>query len=422
MATLGDLIKRFYINYIAPSEEEIKKVPNIFALMPDGSDATMMRKEQFGTDELSLDKMRKVVKQTPLLSKGIRKKSLDSVRGWFDVVTLEDKPIPVYDLNIIRDFEERSRLKQKWVEMAYSAHVYGDGYLLLLYAGDKNSLDAPPSKHSKLYSVEIIDSENIKEVGYHPKHGKKDKILYFHYEDFRNNKDYWIHPDRILHLPHNKLPHSIFGNSDVNLLRNIIKSKINVDIATGEILAWFAHGVYDIVQEGLTPNEKEKWKETAKAHPAYWIHDETAQIQSINPQAINPKAFYDYLIMNIAAALIMPTHVLMGIQVGRVTGAEVGFADYYKDIKDIQDLDYTPLLEWLYSKLLNSYGRRWKYKVNWKPVFIGEMAEAEILQNRVKSAVEAYQAGIISLEEARRIMNEGQIILDNKKEEKDANS
>lgn len=413
MSTLGDYLVKLYKNYIAPSKEE-QNLRTFGAVFPEDMDSSYYSKEGWGTEELSLEKVREVALQTPLLMKGIRKKSLDSVRAWFNVVTNDGTHVPNTDLNIINDFESRSRIKYKWSEAVIASYIYGDGYLMILYANDRNPIDEPPSPEAKPYTVEVLNSEKIKEIKFHPKKTKfrKQHVLHFHYEDFNSGKDLWIHPDRIIHIAHNKLPHKIFGNSIVNLLRNIIKSKINVDIASGEILSWFAHGVFDITQEGMTPEEKQEWERIASKHPGYWIHDETAKISAVSPEAINPKPFYDYLIMQIAAALVLPTHVLTGIQTGRVTGSEIGFADYYKDVRDIQDLIYTPLLEWLYAKLLTSYGRKWKYRIQWNAFYVGELAEADILSRRVSSAVKAYEAGIISVDEARKIINEGQILLD----------
>jgi len=418
MTTLGDYLIKLYQNYIAPSKEE-QKLREFGAVYPENRDSEFYSKDSFGTKELSRQKLREVALQTPLLMKGIRKKSLDSVRSWFEIVTFDGTHVPSIDLKIIRDFEKRSRIKYKWVEAVVASYIYGDGFLMILYANDKNPIDEPPSAGAKPYTVEVLNSENINEIKYHPDKVKfkKRRILHFHYVDNMANKDLWIHPDRIIHITYNKLPHRLFGNSVINLLRNVIRSKINVDIATGEILSWFAHGVFDITQEGMTPEEKQQWEKIANKHPGYWIHDETAKIEAVSPEAINPKPFYDYLITQIAAALVMPKAILEGIVVGRVTGAETSYSDYYKDLRDIQDLDYTPLLEWLYSKLLNSYGRKWKYNIKWNPLFVGELAEADILDRRVKAAVDAYQAGIISIEEARKILNEGQIVLDSSAKE-----
>jgi len=114
----------------------------------------------------------------------------------------------------------------------------------------------------------------------------------------------------------------------------------------------------------------------------------------------------------------MPTHILTGIQVGKVTGAEVGTGDYVKDCRDDQELDYSPLLTRLYSMLLKGKGRSFsKYEIVWNPIYIDEMSEADILLKRVQAADLAYNGargagGFIEDSEARRIFNEGQIELE----------
>ena len=117
----------------------------------------------------------------------------------------------------------------------------------------------------------------------------------------------------------------------------------------------------------------------------------------------------------------MPTHILTGIQIGKVTGAEIGTGDYVKDLKDDQELDYNPLLEHLYSMLLKAHGRSWNnYEIIWNPIYIDELSEADILEKRVRAAEMALNGirgagGLIDMEEARRIFNNGQIKLDPKK-------
>jgi hypothetical protein len=214
-------------------------------------------------------------------------------------------------------------------------------------------------------------------------------------------------------MPRDPLPHKIFGNSVINLLRNTIKSKVNVDIASGEILSWFAHGVYDIAIEGLDEEQKKYWEKIANQHPGAWIHKkDMVEIKAINPTAIDPTAFYEYVTINIAAAIIMPTHLLTGIQVGRVTGAEIGFADYYRDVKDIQELDDSPLIEKLYKSILEGKGKVWKYELKWNQIYVDELAEAEIMEKRINAAEKAYVGGFIDQEEARQIFNKGQIEID----------
>ncbi len=432
MATIGDHLRKVWKNYVAPSAEDIKvgKKEEKLSYPPDASPEY---KHPFLKKELSMVDCRNTAQQCPLFMKGARKKAMDSIRAWFEIQSLNQQTVPVKaDLQLLQAFERRTQFSYKWLEARVASFTYGDGYLLITYEDDeKTELHDPPSKIKvndesvfvAPWKVRVLNSEYIKEIDYYPSEKKKYQKLFtkhFHYEDTKNGKDYWIHPDRIIHLTVDKLPHKEFGNSKINLLRNIIKSMINVDISCGEILSWFAHGTYDIKDEDVDDDKRKFWEKIAKQHPGAWIHDERAEITAINPTAIDPKPFYDYLVLKVASAFRMPTHVLTGIQVGKVTGAEVGMGDYVKDVKDDQDLLYTPLIETLYEKILKAKGRKWKYKIVWNAIYIDELAEAEILLKRVEAGTLAMNGqrgagGFINPKEARTVFNEGQIILDTDK-------
>lgn len=433
MTTLKDRLKDTWKNYRAPTPEEVKKGRKEERLIA-GEGTVPEQKDKFGfpkSKKLSMAKCRTTAEQCPLFMKGARKKASDSVRAWHETENYDRKKKPAaVDLQLIKNFERRSDLRRKWRDAKVAKFVYGDSYLLITFDNDEETkLHDPPSiikndKNEKIYvcpyTVKLLNSECIKDIDYFPDkkaHYKSIFVKHFHYVDNKEGRDDWIHPDRIIHFVSDRLPYREFGTSKVNLLRNIIKSTINIDIACGEILSWFAHGMLDIMQEGGGEAEEKKWKDIADKHPGAWIHDETAQLKAINPQAIDPKPFYEYMVLKIASAFVMPTHILTGIQVGKVTGAEVGTGDYVKDIKDEQDLDDTPLLERLYAMILSAKGRTWKYNIVWNPIYIDELAEAEILVKRVTAADLAFNGsrgvgGFISDVESRRIFNVGQIQLD----------
>lgn len=170
----------------------------------------------------------------------------------------------------------------------------------------------------------------------------------------------------------------------------------------------------------MSPDEKKEMLKIAATHPSAWVHDEDLEVDIKNPQAIDPKPFYDYVILNIAAALVMPTHILTGVQTGRVTGSEIGYGDYYRDVHDMQELIYQPLIEDLYRRIIEARGREWKYKINFNTIYVDEKSEADIMKERVESAEKALNGtkgigGFIDKEEARRIFNDGQIELEAEK-------
>lgn len=429
MATIGDHLRKAWRNYVAPSAEDIKvgKKEEKLAYPPDASPEY---KHDFLKKELSMQECRSTAQQCPAFMKGARKKAMDSIRAWFELQSQNPKTVPVKaDLQLLKAFERRAQFKKKWEEAKIAAFIYGDGYLLITYENDeKTELHDPPSKIKvndesvfvAPWKVKVLNSEFIKEIDFYPSEKEKYQKLFtkhFHYEDSKNNKDDWIHPDRIIHFTVDKLPHKEFGNSKINLLRNVIKSMINVDISCGEILAWFAHGTYDIEDEDIDDDKRKMWEKIAKKHPGVWIHGSREHIKAINPTAIDPKPFYDYIVFKVASAFRMPTHVLTGIQVGKVTGAEVGMGDYVKDVKDDQEFEYTPLIEILYERILKAKGRKWKYDIIWNAIYIDELAEAEILLKRVEAATLAMNGqrgagGFINPKESRMIFNKGQIELD----------
>jgi len=429
MATIGDHLRKVWKNYVAPSAEDIK-VGRKEERLVYPPDASPEYKHSFLKKELSPETCRNTAQQCPLFMKGARKKAMDSIRAWFEIQSQNQQKVPVKaDLEILKAFERRTQFIYKWLEARIASFSYGDGYLLITYENDeKTELWDAPTKievNDEMVSVapwkvKVLNSEYIKEIDYYPAEKEKYQKLFtkhFHYEDTKNGKDYWIHPDRIIHLTVDKLPHKEFGNSKINLLRNIVKSMINIDISCGEILSWFAHGTYDIEDEDIDEDKRKFWESIVRQHPGAWVHGDREHITAINPTAIDPKPFYDYLVLKVASAFRMPTHVLTGIQVGKVTGAEVGMGDYVKDVKDDQDLLYTPLIETLYEKILKAKGRKWKYVIVWNAIYIDELAEAEIMLKRVEAATLAMNGqrgagGFVNIKESRTIFNKGQIELD----------
>ena len=431
--TLGDGIKHLYENYIAPTKEDLEKgkkelrvtAPEKYGSGTKKYEGSIFRRKS----KLTPEEQRNTAEQAPLMMKGIRKKCMDGTRAWHEIEILPDRGENIKeDLAIIRAFKKRNNLRAKWNQIKVDSHIYGDGYLLITFDGDETAnLWEKPTESAYPWKVEVMDSECINEIDYYPKKKKifePLEVMHFHFKNKRNHKDYWIHPDRVVHMSKDRLAYHQFGNSTPDLLRNVIRSKMNIDIAAGEILAWFAHGIYDIAIPGCQEDDVKYWEKKASEHPGAWIHGDEEKITAVNPVAINPKPFYDYIVMNIAAALIMPTHLLTGIEVGRTTGAEIGFGDYYKDVKDTQELVDTPLLEDLYKRILKGKGKAWKYEIKWNPIYIDELAEAEIMYKRTQTADLALNGtkgvgGFVDKEESRAMFNKGQIKLDEKKEIKD---
>ena len=156
---------------------------------------------------------------------------------------------------------------------------------------------------------------------------------------------------------------------------------------------------------------------TMMEHPDVIASSTEYEYKVHTPEAIDPKPFYDYMTMAIAATLVMPTHILTGVRVGRVTGAEAGFTDYQKDIADAQELVYTPFLVNLYQRIFTSHDTKDKkfifdYTIEWNPSYVNEMAEAELLLKRalaIERIMGKEHPPLLEAEEARKILERGAI-------------
>ena len=413
METLGDRLVTFYEKFISPSKKPVTKESRLLGV---DEYSNALQKDNYS--KLTPSRRRDIANESPLLMKGIKKKSLDSVRAWLEIQTVSGRGKPVdADTKAIDAFNKRTNYKKKFLDAVICAHVYGDGFLLISFSNDKGvSISAPPGKKSEPQGVSVLNPEEITKVKYLSKENK-DRDIY-HYVLSKNSIDSevsFIHPDRIQHIVIDSLPYNKLGLSKIDLLRHTIQSKKNIDIATGNILAWFSHGMVDVKWDGMSPEEKKGMMKLAGTHPSVWVHDEDMEIDIKNPQAIDPKPFYDYVVLNLAAALVMPTHILTGVQTGRVTGSEIGYGDYYRDVHDMQELIYLPLIESLYRRIIEARGREWKYNIHWNTIYIDEKAEADIMKLRLEGIEKGIGCGIIDTEEGREMYNNGQIELESTK-------
>lgn len=411
--TVGDYAASLWKNYIARSKKTIPESKKVLSKKPNPDELSAENIQQ-GYEKLTPEKRRKIAEESPLLMKGIEKKSADTFRAWFILETMDGRGKPIKsDLKLLTDFELRSNYKALLTEARKASHIYGNGFILIDFTNDEETeVHDPPGDDSAPWTAKILNSEYITELKYFNETYEEAGILHYYYID-HNQNEMWIHPDRIQIIKANHIPGHNLGVSTIDLLRWTMFSKKNIDIAAGYILAWFAHGITDVKVTGMDDEgEKKKYEAIAAQHPGAWIHNEDLELKIHPASSINPKEFYDYVVLNIAAALNMPTHVLTGIQMGRVTGAEIGFADYYRDVSDDQELKMAPLIRNLYTKILEANGKEWKYNIVWNPIYIDEAAEAKLLEIKINAADKAKKGGLVDLEEGRMMINKGQIELD----------
>jgi len=414
MATLGDRIYNFNSRYIRRTQEAKKESKTVEDKLIDPSEIEGYRSKFSG--DMTPKKRRELALQSALFMKGITKKNSDTFRAWFDFKRPDGIKIPNEDLLLIKAFDEQTEIKRKFKVAGMCADIWGDGFLLIKFyePGNEGSqkLEQDVVEGTTPLDVLILNPENITE---YKQKDNKSGPFYYHYVNTEKGEDKWINPDRIIHIKTLDLPFDFFGVSKVDILRNILISSADIDIATGEILKWFSHGTQVLTKQGMQKNERDKALKLLKEHPNYFAFSEKYKLEVINPSSIQPQQYYDHISEAISAALIIPRQVLLGVEIGRVTGAEIGFADYYRDIKDNQELVYTPHLLRLYDLLAKANGRDFsKYTIEWNITYIDEMAEAELLGKRVAAAVNGRSSNppLLTLSEARRMLNEGAVELD----------
>lgn len=363
----------------------------------------------YPVDKVNLTMLRKIAMREPLVRKAILKKNKDTVKNWFSIKTASGDAIPIVDEKIISNFDERTAIPSKMYTAGVCANIYGTGFLEKLYEEEINkSVDVskPVKKNNKLFGLKPINSEFVKE-----RREEKGDLFYI-YRNPKDADDLLIHPSRVVDVAIDRLPYSYFGISIIDVLLNVLKSKMTADKTAGDFVDWASRGIVDIKVTGMQDEQEKSAKKTVEQHPYYFIHDEDFDVKIENPQRIDPSPFYEYFYTNIAAAVDMPKHVLIGGDIGNITGSEVGLAAYYSDIENIQKVILTPVIEDIYKELLEGYGRRWKYKIHWNPIFVDEMSEARILQTRTYAATQNVLAGIIDIPESRKILNEGVVDFD----------
>ena len=368
---------------------------------------------EYKVGTISLQMLRKVALRSPILLKGIYKKNKDVFRNWFEIKPVDDnKKLDKTDVKILKDFDKRSLFPLKLFQAGVCADIYGTGFLEYIFYNEKGRDINPSTKPKDNYDIVdivVLNPEFIKE---RKKKNKKDNILYWVYKENINSDEKYVHPERIVPVIKDKLPHSSFGTSRVDVLANVLKSKLNSDVTSGEILNWFGKGILDWTITDMDDEQEKSMIKTAKAHPDTYIHDQDYSLEVKNPTRIDPKPFYEYFYANIAACLEMPVHMLIGQQIGNVTGSEVGISDYYRDVENNQKLIFSPIVEDIYTRVLKSRNKTWRYFLDWNPIFVDELSEAKIVQTRTYSVVQLFNAGIIDAKEARGMLNEGAIVLD----------
>ena len=351
---------------------------------------------------------RKVAFSEPMVMKAIAKKNRDTLHNWFVIKRLDGKNPVQQDLNILHEFDVDTRFPQKLEIAGKCKDIYGDGWIEKIYFGDTRQAWQPPPENARIVGLKVLNSERITKTGFRKEDMKKKNPTEYYIYTKTGDDDVYFHPDRLIHVAE-LLPYSKFGHSKIETLKNILHSKMNADTASGEALDWSSRGIRDMTIHNCTPEQRDAMVKEFKKEHNFYVHDEDYELGIHNPQLADPKSYYDYFERNIGAPFHIPQHVLSGVEPGHVTGSEIGTADYQRDVENDQKMLFGPLVEDLYTEVLSSHGRTWRYEIVWNKTFIDELSEGKIIEKRALAAVQLYINRVAGLTECRRIVNDGVI-------------
>lgn len=421
-----DSVDNFMAKYIRRTSSDIDDVEedSFDELLYDDEFSDRLEKFKPKVEGFKLDsKMcRLVALSSPLFCKGVWKKTMDTFRAGFNVVDDRGNKLRAPERVWIDAFNKRNNIDKFQFDMKVSNHIYGFAPVYIRFTEEiqkGRNLDhsrAPPA-NAEPFKLYLLNPENVKKFDYKNRYWKRKGIKHLVYEK-EMGKEIYIHPDRIDMTAEKQLPFSMFGISDVVMLRHILSSNADIDIASGKILKWFSYGVREWKKSGADKDDRKRMREILLKHPDVITSDkDDFEFKIHTPEAIDPQPFYDHITMSIAGVLVMPTHILTGVRVGRVTGAEAGYSDYYRDINDAQRLVYAPFLRRMYQRIYDSHStpnKKYIFDANieWNPTYVNEMAEAELLDKRaeaVERLLGKQHEPVISIEEARDILKRGAI-------------
>jgi len=389
--------------------------PNISNVMKTDRNRNVGHKKEYIIGKLSAQTCRVMAMRCPLFVKGSFKRTGDIFNNWIDIVDKDGAPLKTHLQNIVDEFTKRTALKEKMFIAGVGNDIYGDILLertFMRKVGNKyfpivENPSTKPNLKDEPLNINVINPEYIREIKKVPM--SRDTTEYYWTTSFIESNKY-IHPDRLIHKSEIKLPYSKFGISKVDIGYNIINALMNTDEISGEILDWFSTGMYAAFKPGMTSDEQDDIIKQFQEHPRFIAVDREFQIEVHNPTRIDPEPFYEHYYTKVAALFRMPRQLLIGAEVGAITGSEVGFADYVASIYSLREL-YGGILEDIYKQLFESKGHEWKYQIIFNKTYIDELSESKTLEKRALVAGTLVDRNIITREEARKIINEGSIRL-----------
>lgn len=335
--------------------------------------------------------------QEPLTRKGILKRSHDAVERWLDIISEDARVIEAFE-----EFETRTDLRNRLIDMLKNSMIYGVGYLEVVIEGDDTAPDEPlPSgriEELALVSPKLLAPVWDKETGH---------VAYFAHYKPGLNETVHVHPSRIIMLPYDTIRDGHRFVGVIEPMLHVVAAKIELDKASGQIpkkvvsqiiAVNIANGTRKEVTEWL--NALEKLKEAGR-----FVASDRVNFQFHEAaKALDIKPYSEHLIYQIAGGVGVPYTVLLGAGAGTISTSETNLRDYYSDLKDIQTR-LTPLIRAVFNLELKALGMDGAdYTVEWREIFADEQSEADVLARKAAAIEKLISVGIITTDEARDIL------------------
>lgn len=333
----------------------------------------------------------------PLTRKAILKRSHDVVERWLDVISDDARVIEVFE-----EFEERTDLRNRLIDMLKNSMIYGIGYLEIVVENDDTAPDEelPPGRIEELalVSPKLLAPVWDKETGH---------VAYFAHYRPGLNETIKVHPSRIVMFTFDSMGDGHRPVGIIEPMLHVIAAKVELDKASGNIpkkvvsqiiAVNIANGTRKEVTEWL--NALEKLKEAGR-----FVASDRVNFQFHEAgKALDIKPYSDHLIFQIAGGTGVPYTVLLGAGAGTLSTSETNLRDYYSDLKDLQTR-LTPVIRDLFNMELKAVGlENADYTIEWREIYADEQSEAEVLARKAIAIDKLMQNGIINVDEAREIL------------------
>lgn len=323
-----------------------------------------------------------ILRQTPLLVRGIFKVTGDTVQPWFRIVDPQTrKTLP--DDAAFQAFARTHQLQQKCRDALVDGHLHGNGYMELEWGDDGASIEEVREATSLVDAHSIDPSTVDLELR---EDGRYDLVQRVFTDTVR------LHPDRYHDFPNLTLRGYVHGLASVEVIYHVAMSNIKGDQSLGEVLYHSGipreHWTWEGAEQGdideLTAIVMDPRFERAV------VTDADVESKVNNPSGVEPTPYHAWVKLSIAAVLGIPVMMLEGAQAGAVVGSETNLHQYQQDLALVRTLNLHPGLERVINGVTGLTSL--DYEIQWNPFPLPDAVRAVIARDRASAFMQLLAA------------------------------